>query len=78
MAGSPQPPRDAKGVYRRKCRQLADDLGYERETVWNFWEQLALCREFESVFRADRGVHEEMAFRDVVAVVDKRGCSEPA
>jgi hypothetical protein len=78
MAGSPQPPRDAKGEYRRKCRKLADDLGYEREAVWYWFEQIAAAREKESQFNRDRTVAEDAAFRDVIVALDKRGCSEPS
>jgi hypothetical protein len=72
MAGRAQPPRDAKGVYRKRCRDLADELGFRREEIWTQFEWLAGCVEFESPW-CDRAAAEDMAFRAVVGTFDKRG-----
>ena len=78
MAGRPsQPPRDATGEWRARCREFADDLGYRAKDVWYWFDQIASAREFHGLIR-QRCVAEDAAWRDVVACLDKRGAIEPS
>ena len=65
--------RDRAGVYRAKCRGLANRHGFDVDEVWSIWEQLAGCHEYESVARMPRDVHEHSAWRLIEAIYLKHG-----
>lgn len=69
-----QPVRDASGKYRKQCNEIAADFGWTREAVWFWFDQIACVREAH-LPQFNRAVHEDMAYRDLVSVFDKRGCA---
>lgn len=66
-----RPPRDVKGIYRGKCDELANRLGYHRSEIWNTWGWVALAVEFE--MKSPREYAESAAFLHVVSMYDKAG-----
>lgn len=67
--------RDATGKWRIACDEFADALGWPRDPVWYWFDQLACVREMHS--RLPREWAEERAFEDVLIVFDKRGMGNP-
>lgn len=57
--------------YKAACDGLADALGWKTKDVWFWFCQQAWLREFE--LNWPRSVAEYVAYRDVIAILDKRG-----
>jgi hypothetical protein len=64
-------PRDATGHWRRACSKFADELGWEREPIWFWFDQCASVREMHTGSRREEA--EQMAFADVCFIFDQRG-----
>lgn len=75
MAGTKHKPLDPQGAYKRACATFADDLGWDKGTTYDWWQQFALMRIVEQ--RWPRALAEWMAMHDVRAFFDKRGMQEP-
>jgi hypothetical protein len=63
------------GAYAKRCAEFADSMGWNVDTIVQWWEQFSLMRIKESGW--PRPLAEWMAWRDVVAFFDKRGQAEP-
>lgn len=68
---------ESRTVWRERCGELADALGWKRRVIWDSFQQLALARAFHAVSEMTFDVHQEQAFRDCLLVFDKRGALEP-
>lgn len=66
--------RKKKESYSSECRELARDLGWDAGTVRHWWRECSLMRRYEQQW--PESVAEWAAWRDVVAMFDKRG-AEP-
>lgn len=62
---------DEHGLYRAATEDLADDLGWKRREVWNYFVELTFMREYE--MRIPRALAEWFALQDLRACIDKRG-----
>lgn len=60
-----------QAVYRDVCAELADELGWERRAVWQWFEECSLMRQFE--LRWPAPLADYYAMQDVRAMLDKRG-----
>ncbi len=75
VAGKLNKALDHGGRYRKRCDQLAEDIGWQGSALFSQWKEITLLREFEQ--RMPRPLAEWFAIHDVRALFDKRGCQEP-
>lgn len=60
-------------TYKDACAELADELGWKRKAVWKWFEECTMMRQFEQ--RMPVSVAAFLAWRDVRAMLDKRGAA---
>ena len=66
---------DRTGRWERECTALEDRLGFAPGVLYEDWQITADLRELKSVVRMPREIHEEMAYRDLLALWDKQGAT---
>jgi hypothetical protein len=66
---------ESRTEWRNRCGELADAFGWKRKIVWDWFQQFALARAFHSVSEMTFDVHQDGAWRDCLAVIDKRGAA---
>lgn len=64
-----QRPRDVTGKWKREVLRLNERLGFPEGFLWHWFDQLAMCSEFEC--RIPRGDAERMGFRLLRGMFDK-------
>ena len=62
-------PRDPSGKWQREVTKLEERLGFPRKFLWHWFDQLALCVEFEQ--KLDRYLSEHAGFRLLRGMFDK-------
>lgn len=67
--------RDATGKWRAACGKFAELLGFEAGDIWDRWEWIAGCLEYE--LGIDRVAAEEGAWDRMIVMFDKRGQQSP-
>ncbi len=61
------------GKWYDACGQLAESFGWKAGEVRELFAQCVGARVWYAIAKMDREVHEEAAFADCIAIVDKRG-----
>lgn len=64
-------PRDPSGKWRKKCDGFANELGWPRQFIWDHFDQLALCVEYEQ--KIERWLAEHAGYRLLRGMFDKAG-----
>ena len=70
MAGREQP-KVRRDIWRERCDALADEIHYEPDHVFAWFEQLWMCRVAELGW--PRGIAKWQAFCDTRESLDRRG-----
>lgn len=64
-------PRDVTGKWRKKVNEMADRLGWQRDALWAYFDEMSMMCEFE--LKLGRPIAEESGFRLLVGTIDKCG-----